>query len=45
MTQQDPLLSLFCTARRARFYATDLTGPWSLSRSCVGHLSIYRVTG
>ena len=45
VTQPEPGLSLFCTGRPARFYASGLLGPWSLSRDCVGHLSIYRVTG
>jgi 4-amino-4-deoxy-L-arabinose transferase-like glycosyltransferase len=44
VTQPDPMLSLFCTARPGRFYSSGLRGPWSLSRSCVGHLSIYQVT-
>ncbi|MGI3781601.1 MAG: hypothetical protein ACRYG2_12580, partial [Janthinobacterium lividum] len=44
VTEQDPTLSLFCTGRAVRFYASGLKGPWSLSRDCVGHLSIYAVT-
>ena len=43
VVQQDPGLSLFCTARGVRFYSTSAFGPWSLSRDCVGHLSVYRV--
>lgn len=41
--QQQPLLSLFCTGREARFYASGLYGPWSLSGDCTNHLSVYRV--
>ncbi len=44
ITQPEPALSLFCTGRTVRFYASGLKGPWSLSRDCVGHLSIYEVT-
>jgi 4-amino-4-deoxy-L-arabinose transferase-like glycosyltransferase len=44
VTQPDRELSLFCTARPSRFYSSGVHGPWSLSRSCVGHLSIYKVT-
>lgn len=44
VTQKHPGLSLFCTGRAVRFYASGLKGPWSLSRDCVGHLSIYKVT-
>jgi 4-amino-4-deoxy-L-arabinose transferase-like glycosyltransferase len=44
VTEQHPALSLFCTGRTVRFYASGLRGPWSLSRDCVGHLSVYKVT-
>ena len=36
------LLSLACTARKARFYGNKITGPWSFSRNCIGQIDIYR---
>ena len=43
-TQDHPLENLVCSGRPARFYAFSYRqGPWSLSRSCLHHLDIYRV--
>jgi hypothetical protein len=38
------LLNLFCTGRKARFYAYNFTqAPWSLSRACLNHVYVFRV--
>lgn len=43
-TQSSALLSLFCTGRNARFYASDYkTAPWSLSRNCLNHVRIFQI--
>lgn len=44
-TEGAPLLSLVCSARVARLYASDSAGPWSLSRDCVETLKVFRVEG
>jgi 4-amino-4-deoxy-L-arabinose transferase-like glycosyltransferase len=42
-TQGGPLLNLFCTGR---FYASDFrTAPWSLSRDCLHHMTVYQIEG
>ena len=44
-TQSRPLLNLFCTGRRGRFYASYYkVGPWSVSPDCLNHLSVFRVS-
>jgi 4-amino-4-deoxy-L-arabinose transferase-like glycosyltransferase len=44
--QGGPLLNLFCTGRNARFYISDYkTAPWSLSRDCVKHLTVFQILG
>lgn len=45
-TQKRPLLNLFCTGRSVRFYASnERTGPWSISRNCLNHITVFRVNG
>ena len=45
-TQDGPLLNLFCTGRSARFYAsTYMAAPWSLSRECLRHLTVFQIEG
>lgn len=45
-TQGGSLLNLFCTGRNARFYASDFrTAPWSLSRDCLNHVTVYQIEG
>ena len=45
-TQDDSLLDLFCTGRSVRFYASDYhVAPWSLSRNCLNHVSVFRIDG
>lgn len=42
--QERQWASLFCTARRWQFYmSSSRFGPWSLSRKCLGHVTVYRV--
>jgi hypothetical protein len=42
--QSGPLLNLFCTGRNARFYMSDYKhAPWSLSRDCVKHLTVFQI--
>jgi 4-amino-4-deoxy-L-arabinose transferase-like glycosyltransferase len=41
--QTGSFFNLFCTARPWRFYQSSYrTGPWSLSRSCVGKVEVFR---
>lgn len=43
-TQGSSLLNLLCTGRHARFYALYYkVGPWSLSRDCLNHLSVFQI--
>ena len=44
--QDGPLLNLFCTGRSARFYAsTYMAPPWSLSRECLRHVTVFQIEG
>lgn len=43
-TQGGSLLNLFCTGRHARFYLSYYrAAPWSLSRDCLNHLTVFQI--